>query len=117
MAMTHDTSASGNATEPAGSPHRRPRLGYAQVLAGALLFGVNAPVSKVVLDAGIEPARLAALRATGAALVLFVVLLVVSPARLRVRVRDLPTLAVLGLTATALIQWLYFVAIDRLPVG
>ena len=117
MAVAHDTPASGNATEPAGPPHRRPRLGYAQVLAGALLFGLNAPMSKVVLDAGIAPARLAALRATGAALVLFVVLLVFSPARLRVRWRDLPSLAVLGLTATALIQWLYFVAIDRLPVG
>ena len=117
MALTHDAPASGNATEPAGRPRRRPRLGYAQVLAGAILFGFNAPVSKVVLGAGIEPARLAALRATGAALGLFGVLAVASPSRLRVSWRHLPALAVLGLTATALIQWLYFVAIDRLPVG
>lgn len=117
MALSRDAPAPRNATEPAGRPRRRPRLGYAQVLAGAILFGFNAPVSKVVLGAGIEPARLAALRATGAALCLFGVLAVASPSRLRVRRRHLPALAVLGLTATALIQWLYFVAIDRLPVG
>lgn len=101
-------------------PHPpRPRwsLGYAQVLAGAVLFGTNASVSKVVLTAGIEPARLAALRCTGAALGVLVVLGVTRPDRLRVARRDLPALALLGLTGAAFIQWFYFVAIDRLPVG
>jgi drug/metabolite transporter (DMT)-like permease len=87
------------------------------VLAGAALFGVNASVSKVVLTAGIQPARLTALRCTGAAVTLLVALAVASPSRLRIERRDLPALAVLGLTGSALIQWLYFVAIDRLPVG
>jgi drug/metabolite transporter (DMT)-like permease len=96
---------------------RRPRRGHLQVVVGATLFALNASVSKVVLAAGIEPARLTALRCTGAALVLLVVLGVTQPRRLRVAWRDLPTLAVLGLTGAALIQWLYFVAIDRLPVG
>ena len=95
----------------------RPRLGYVQVLAGAVLFGVNASVSKVALTAGIEPARLTALRCTGAALGLFVVLAVTRPSSLRVDRRDLPVLVVLGLSGAALIQWLYFVALDRLPVG
>jgi drug/metabolite transporter (DMT)-like permease len=87
------------------------------VLAGAAFFGVNASVSKVLLTAGIEPARLTALRCTGAAVGLLIVLGVTQPARLRVRGRDLPALAALGLSGAALIQWLYFVAIDRLPVG
>jgi drug/metabolite transporter (DMT)-like permease len=94
--------------------HRR---GYLLVIAGATLFGVNASVSKVVLTAGVEPARLAALRVTFAAIGLGVVLAVVKPALLRVDRRDLPILAVLGLTAAAAIQWLYFVALDRIPVG
>lgn len=88
-----------------------------QVLAGAALFGFNASLSKVVLTAGIEPARLTALRCTGAALGLLVILGVTNPRRLRVSVRELPALIVLGLSGAALIQWLYFVAIDRLPVG
>jgi drug/metabolite transporter (DMT)-like permease len=105
------------AAGPAGAIPIRPGLGYVQVLAGALLFGFNASVSKVVLTAGIEPARLAALRCTGPAIGLLLVVGALRPGRLRVPLRDLPALAVLGLTGAALIQWLYFVAIDRLPVG
>ncbi|MGH9136134.1 MAG: EamA family transporter [Acidimicrobiales bacterium] len=100
---------------------RRPRSnasrGYALILGGATLFGVNTGFSKVALSAGIEPARLAALRCTGTALGLLVLLALTEPARLRVRLRELPVLAVLGLSGAALIQWLFFVAIDRLPVG
>lgn len=117
MTFTPDAPVAAHATEPAPPSLGRPRFGYAQVLAGALLFGFNAPVSKVVLEAGVEPARLAALRCTGSAAGLLVLLLAANPARLRVRARDLPALAVLGLAGAALIQWLYFVAIDRLPVG
>jgi drug/metabolite transporter (DMT)-like permease len=95
----------------------RPRVGLIQVLAGATLFGVNAAVSKVVLATGVEPARLTALRCTGAAVTLLVILGLRSPGRLSVPLRDLPALAVLGLTGAALIQWLYFVAIERLPIG
>jgi drug/metabolite transporter (DMT)-like permease len=93
------------------------RVGYLLLIPGAALFGIGGSVSKVVLEAGIAPARLAALRCTLGALVLVAVLAVVSPARLRLTRREVPTLALLGLSGAALIQWLYFVAIDRLPVG
>jgi drug/metabolite transporter (DMT)-like permease len=93
------------------------RIGYLQVLAGASLFAVNAGVSKVALSAGIEPARLTALRCAGAALGLLALIAVSDRRRLRLPLRDVPGLIVLGLTGAALIQWLYFVAIDRLPVG
>jgi drug/metabolite transporter (DMT)-like permease len=96
---------------------RNPGLGMVQVLLGAALFSISAGVSKVALTAGIEPARLTALRCTGAALGLLLILGLTNPSRLKVSVRELPALAVLGLSGAALIQWLYFVAIDRLPVG
>jgi drug/metabolite transporter (DMT)-like permease len=115
--MAPDTSATAHASEGVAPVRRDPRRGYAQVVAGALLFGLNAPVAKVVLGSGIEPARLTALRCTGAAVGLFAVLVVTDRSRLRVHWRELPALAVLGLTGAALIQLLYFVAIDRLPVG
>jgi drug/metabolite transporter (DMT)-like permease len=93
-------------------------LGYAQVIVAAALFGTNASVSKAVLDAGIAPRQLAALRCTGAAVGLLAVLVAVGAlGKLRVPWRSLPHLAVLGVVGAALIQWFYFEAIDRLPVG
>lgn len=91
--------------------------GLAQVTAAAVLFGVNASVSKVVLEAGVEPRQLAALRCTGVAIGLLVLVGPTARDRLRVPWRSLPQLAVLGVVGAALIQWFYFVAIDRLPVG
>ena len=91
--------------------------GYALVLGAAALFAVNASVSKVVLTAGIAPDRLTALRCTAAAMGLLVVALVAGPARLRLTWREVPSLVALGVVGAALVQWFYFVAIDRLPVG
>ena len=105
--------ASMGAVPPATHPH----VGYMLVLGGASLFALNAGFSKVVLDAGIEPARLTTLRCTGAAVGLLLFLLATDRRRLRLDPRDIPGLIVLGLAGAALIQWLYFVALDRIPVG
>jgi drug/metabolite transporter (DMT)-like permease len=106
---THDPAAAARTVHPG--------RGLAQVTVAAVLFGVNASVSKVVLQAGVAPRQLAALRCTGVALGLLVLLGPTAGARLRVPWRSLPQLAVLGVVGAALIQWFYFVAIDRLPVG
>src|SRR5690606_34625317 len=74
-------------------------------------------VSKVVLQAGVEPRQLAALRCTGVSLGLPVLPGPTAGARLRVPPLSLPQLAVHGAVGAALIQWFYFLAIDRLPVG
>jgi drug/metabolite transporter (DMT)-like permease len=95
----------------------RPALGYAFTLAAAGFFAVNGTVSTIALQAGIEPTRLTALRCTGAAVVLLLVLAVVSPGRLRVTWREVPFLAVFGVVGVALTQFLYYVAIGRMPVG
>jgi drug/metabolite transporter (DMT)-like permease len=104
------------ATRPA-EHQAHPGRGVAQVTIAAVLFGLNASVSKVVLEAGVPPRQLAALRCTGVALGLLVLVGPVARHRLRVPWRSLPQLAVLGVVGAALIQWLYFVAIDRVPVG
>jgi drug/metabolite transporter (DMT)-like permease len=70
-----------------------------------------------VLDAGIEPARLTTLRCTGAAVGSLLVLKLVRPTSLRLERREIPSIIVLGLSGAALLQWLYFVALDRIPVG
>ena len=95
----------------------RPATGYALTLAAAGLFAVNGTVSTLALEAGIAPTRLTALRCTGAALALLAVLAVVAPGRLRVTWREVPFLAAFGVVGVALTQFLYYVAIGRMPVG
>jgi drug/metabolite transporter (DMT)-like permease len=95
----------------------RPGLGYCMIIGASALFAVNGSVSKFALMGGLEPARLTALRVTGAFVVLLLITAVRNPASLRVSLRELPMLAVYGLVGVALIQYLYFVAILRLPVG
>lgn len=102
---------------PAGHPDNRTRLGYAMVATAATLFAVNGSVSKVVLGSGLSSLELTQIRNTCAAILFLAFLLVVAPAKLRVGRRELLFLIAFGLVGVALVQWLYFVAIENLPVG
>jgi drug/metabolite transporter (DMT)-like permease len=96
---------------------KRPAVGCAMALGAAAFFAVNGTVSKLALSGELDATALTALRGLGAFLGLAGFLAVTSPARLRVGVRELPFLATYGVVGVALTQWLYFVAIGRLPIG
>jgi drug/metabolite transporter (DMT)-like permease len=97
---------------------RHPRLGYAMATAAAGLFAINGTVSKIVLTSGgMTSLRLTELRATGAFLGLAAFLALTAPHLLRVARGELRLLAFYGVVGFALTQWLYFVAIERLPIG
>jgi drug/metabolite transporter (DMT)-like permease len=100
----------------AARPERRPWLGYAMVMVAATLWAVNGAVSKVILTSGLSSLRLAEIRSAGAFALLALGLLVVRPASLRLRRRELPWLALFG-AGLALVQWFYFLAIHRLAIG
>jgi drug/metabolite transporter (DMT)-like permease len=102
---------------PEGRTDDKTRLGYAMVATAATLFAVNGSVSKVVLGSGLSSLELTQIRNTFAALLFLVFLLAVAPSRLRVGRRELSFLVAFGLVGIALVQWLYFVAIENLPVG
>ncbi|MGR6966477.1 EamA family transporter [Geodermatophilus sp. URMC 61] len=95
----------------------RPPLGSALTVGAACLFAVNGTVSTLALQAGVPAPWLTALRCGGAAVVLLAALAVVAPARLRITWREVPFLAAFGVVGVALTQYLYYVAIGRLPVG
>jgi drug/metabolite transporter (DMT)-like permease len=100
-------------------PGRRDRRrGYLLVASAAALFTINAGVSRVIQNAGVESTTLTAVRCTGTALVL-VAFLLARGERLRLPRdrREITRVVGFGITGVALVQWLYFVAIDRLPVG
>ena len=97
---------------------RTPALGVGLVVLGAACFTVNAGVSRVALRAGVEPAMLTTIRITGTFLVLLVVAVLFRRGALRPPPgRLLFLLVVHGLVGVAALQWVYFVAIDRLPIG
>jgi drug/metabolite transporter (DMT)-like permease len=102
---------------PDERPYGRERLGYLMVAVAAALFAVNGTVSKVVLGSGLSSLELTQIRSTGAAAGLLVFLLLFARSRLRVGRRELAFLVLFGVTGVAFVQWLYFVAIDHLPVG
>jgi drug/metabolite transporter (DMT)-like permease len=88
------------------------------VLTAATLWALNGAVSKVILQSGgVTSERLTEVRATGAFLLLFAVLLVWRRSTLRVRLGELPFLVVFGVAGLAFVAWFYFVAIERLEIG
>ena len=97
---------------------RNPVFGLALVVLGAVLFIQNAGVSRVALRAGVDPVSLTTLRVTGTFVALLLVALLFRRDALRPPRGRLGLLVVVhGLIGVAALQWTYFVAIDRLPVG
>ncbi len=106
------------AAAPTSRVTRDPRRGYALVATGAALFVLNAGVSRVIQAAGVDSMTLTTARCTGTALVFFAFLTARGE---RIRLprswREAAVVVGFGITGVALVQYLYFVAIDRLPVG
>jgi len=96
---------------------RNQLLGYTLYISGALLFAFNGTVAKAILLTGISGARLSQLRVTAAFLILLAFVALFDRSRLRIRRNELLPLLTFGILGTAMTQWLYFVAIARLPVG
>jgi drug/metabolite transporter (DMT)-like permease len=96
---------------------QRSTVGYAMVAVAATLFAVNAPVVKVIEHTGFDAQRLTEVRSTGAFLGLMLIVLATRPASLRITGRQLLLVAVLGVGGLALVQWSYFYAIHRIPIG
>ncbi len=95
----------------------RAATGVAFAVAASVLFSVNATVSKLVLQHGLSSVQLVSIRSAGAAVLLMGYTALTRPDTLRVGRRELAFLAAYGVCGIAMVQWLYFVAIARMPVG
>lgn len=95
-----------------------PRRGYLLVAGGAGLFVLNAGISRAIQAAGIESTTLTTVRCTGTAIALVAIVLIRGE-RLHLPRgwREWATVLAFGVVGLALVQYFYFVAIDRLPVG
>ena len=96
---------------------RHPARGYVLYVLAAVLFAFNGTISKSILLSDFDSARLSQLRVTTGFIILLIIVALSRPATLRLRKAELPILLVFGVLGIAMTQWLYFVSIERLPVG
>lgn len=99
----------------AKDPH--PATGYLLYLGAAILFALNGTVSKTLLLGGMEATRLTQLRVTAAFLILLVFIALTNRSALRLRRSELRMLAAYGVLGISGAQFLYFLAIERMPIG
>lgn len=92
-------------------------MGYLYALLGAVLFGLNGSVTKVLIEAGLSPSQVTLARVAGTAFISGIVLLFINRGAFRIRPRLLPVLALLGVVGIALLQFTYAIAVTLLPVG
>lgn len=95
----------------------RPALGYTLYLLAATLFAINGTVSKAILLTGIDSTYLSQLRVTLAFGILFVFVAITRPRALRIRRDEIWILLAYGVLGVAMTQYLYFLALETLPVG
>ena len=92
-------------------------FGHVALIISILLFASNGSVSKSLLVSGIDATRLSQIRVTGAFLVLLVFALFLVRDQLKVKRPELLPIISYGMIGVALVQFLYFVAIERMPIG
>jgi drug/metabolite transporter (DMT)-like permease len=92
-------------------------VGIGMYLLAAMLFAFNGSVSKAVMNAGLDPVAITELRNAGAMVVLFMYILLRNPGSMRVHKGEWLFLIAYGVLAFAVVQFLYFFTISRLPVG
>lgn len=92
-------------------------VGYGMVTAGSILWGLNGPISRMALDAGVKPEQLAGWRVISAALLLTGCLVIVRKMQWRVSRRALKSIVLFGILGVSVPQFLYYEAIARFDVG
>ena len=94
-----------------------PVKGYLYAIAAALLWGVAGPVAKYLFNSGVTALTLTQVRMTLSFVFLMAFFLIGRRDLARVRARDIPYLAVLGLAGLALVQISYYSAIANIHVA
>lgn len=92
-------------------------MGYIFGLLSVVFFGLNAPVTKVLIDAGISSSQVAFVRELVPVTVSAVWLLLFERKSFRITKKQLIGVAAIGLFAVTGAQIAYGVAVSKLPVG
>jgi drug/metabolite transporter (DMT)-like permease len=96
---------------------KKPSFGVALAFGAAVLFGLNASTTKVVMSAGVTPEQIVLFRSFSTALIAGLVMLVTNPNSFKVKKSEWKFLIAFGVIGVALMQWSYSNAVKNLPVG
>ncbi|MGB3439461.1 MAG: EamA family transporter [Actinophytocola sp.] len=114
--MTSST-ATRSTTSATGEPGTMVTRGTVLIVLASICFGTSGPLVKPTMDAGLSPQQVVSFRIGLAAAMLLVCVAVTRPKLLAVRRSDLPVLIGYGLIGVASVQFLYFAAVSRIPIG
>jgi len=96
---------------------KHPTLGAIFALIAAVLFGLNASTTKVIIEAGINAEQVVFIRSLFSFVLALSWALISNPKDLLVKPKMLPRLFVLGVIGVGMLQWTYSMSLVRLPVG
>lgn len=96
---------------------KHPTLGAIFALIAAILFGLNASTTKVIIEAGINAEQVVFIRSLFSLVLALSWALIANRKELMVKPRLLPRLFVLGVIGVGMLQWTYSMSLVRLPVG
>ena len=94
-----------------------PTLGVILALAAALLFGLNASTTKVIIQSGMSAEQVVFIRSLFSAVIALVWALVANRSALKLEKNMIPRLLLLGVVGVGGLQWTYSLAVVMLPVG
>ena len=96
---------------------RSPRFGYALAAIAACMWALNGSFARLLIDDGVSPFHLSEMRSAVSFVLLAGWLAIANREQLRIRRREIPALAWLGIGGLACVHATYFLAIERLDVG
>lgn len=91
--------------------------GYLFAIAAAVLWGFAGPVAKYLFNNGVSALVLTQVRQTMSFVLLMAMFLIGRSNHIRIRLRDVPFFAVLGIAGLALVQISYYSAISKIQVA
>jgi drug/metabolite transporter (DMT)-like permease len=86
-------------------------------LLAAILFGLNASTTKIIISSGFSAEQVVFVRSLSAFTLALVWALFSNRDQLRLNKKLLPKMALLGVVGVGMLQWTYSIALFRLPVG
>lgn len=96
---------------------KHPTLGVVFALTAAVLFGLNASTTKVIIQSGLSAEQVVFIRSLFSASIALIWALFANRSALKISPRQIPQLLLLGVVGVGALQWTYSLAVVMLPVG